>query len=282
MPEGPEVECTKRGLKPIIGRKVKEIKLTTLSQKYPKYKAQKGFFKVFSGKEIIDIERHGKFLVFKFDQEEAILNHLGMSGKWLLTDNIKKNSATHPKAIIVMNEPPHAIFDDVRNFGQFRFFNNYDEVIKYRPIKTLGPDGLAEPFDMKEFVRRINKKNYSEKAIGEVLLNQSVVAGVGNIYKSESLYRSRIHPERKTGNLTSAEKKSLGKVIPEVLQKAVKSSGTTFGIQPFVTPEGDTGQAQDWLCVYAREGERCCSCEKKIERVVQEGRSTFYCPKCQE
>jgi formamidopyrimidine-DNA glycosylase len=282
MPEGPEVECTKRGLKPIIGRKIKEIKLTPLSQKYRKYKAQKGSFKVFAGKEISEIERKGKFLIFKFNQEETILNHLGMSGKWLLTDNLKKNSTTHPKAEIIMEEPPHAVFDDVRNFGQFRIFNNYEEVIKYRPIKTLGPDGLAEPFEIKEFIKRLSKSNYSEKAIGEALLNQAVVAGVGNIYKSETLYRSKIHPERKTGSLTASEKKTLGKIIPEVLQKAVESSGTTFDVQPFVTPEGETGQAQDWLCVYAREGEECCSCKNKIKKIVQGGRSTFFCPKCQK
>ena len=221
-------------------------------------------------------------MVFKFDREEAILNHLGMSGKWLLTDNLKNNSATHPKAEIIMSEPPHAIFDDVRNFGQFRCFESYEEVSKYRPIKTLGPDGLAEPFDTKEFIKRLSKINYSEKAIGELLLNQAVVAGVGNIYKSETLYRARIHPERKTASLTASEKKNLAKVIPEVLQKAVNSSGTTFDVQPFVTPEGETGQAQDWLCVYAREGKKCCSCKKKVEKVVQAGRSTFYCPKCQK
>ena len=160
MPEGPEVECTKRGLKPIIGRKIKEIKLTSLSQKYRKYKAQKGFFKVFSGKKIIDIERWGKFLVFKFDRKEVILNHLGMSGKWLLTDNVKKNTAAHPKAEIIMSESPHAVFDDVRNFGQFRLFNSYEEVMKYRPIKTLGPDGLAEPFAVEEFISRLSKTNF--------------------------------------------------------------------------------------------------------------------------
>ena len=133
-----------------IGRKVKEVKLTSLSQKYPKYKAQKGFFKVFSGKKIIDIERHGKFLVLRFDQEKVILNHLGMSGKWLLTDNLKKNSATHPKAEIIMDEPPHAIFDDVRNFGQFRLFESYEEVVKYRPINRDFPPNwrTASGFDI--------------------------------------------------------------------------------------------------------------------------------------
>lgn len=279
MPEGPEVECVKRSLRPIIGKKIINIKLTKLSQKYEKYAEKQTDFDEFSGQIIKQILRLGKFLVFRFNGKKVILNHLGMSGRWFLLNNKEDILPKHSKVLIEVEEPPNAVFDDCRNFGQFRTFDSYDQIMQYEPIKKLGLDGLAEPFALEEFINRIRKKNYSRREIGAVLLDQKLVAGIGNIYKSESLSLANINPLRQVIELTEEEVRKLGKAISKTLQKAVKYMGSTFST--YRTADGEEGSAQDWHQVYQKEGKECQKCGTVIVRIIQNKRSTFYCPKCQ-
>ncbi|MHA2332499.1 MAG: bifunctional DNA-formamidopyrimidine glycosylase/DNA-(apurinic or apyrimidinic site) lyase [Candidatus Hodarchaeales archaeon] len=281
MPEGPEVESVKRNLFSIVVDKhVRNIELTDLSQKYPKYKDKQSLFDVFRGSRIIDIERKGKFLIWRFDIDPVILNHLGMSGKWLL--NLGKSSYTHPKVIINLEGDNTAIFDDVRNFGQFTIYPDINEVMKHRSLKNLGIDGLEIPFDMETFLELLDHTRYAKKAIGELLLDQRVVAGIGNIYKSECLFRARIDPIKVVEKISHRKRKELGKAISETLHKALKSNGSTFGGQPYLLPSGEAGEAQKWHAVYGKEGEKCKKCNKTIIRLLQKDRSTFYCPSCQK
>jgi len=118
--------------------------------------------------------------------------------------------------------------------------------------------------------------------VGEVLLNQRLVAGVGNIYKTESLFHAKINPLRKVGTLSDAEREELGLAIGEILQKALQDKGSTMAFQPYELPSGTTGNAQQWHKVYNREGEPCYVCNTEITRIVQKNRSTFYCPQCQQ
>ena len=282
MPEGPEVECTKRLLKPVIGKKIREIMLTELSQKYKKYRNKQNIFNEFSGFKVKEIRRKGKFLIWIFDYEKIILNHLGMSGKWIFVDDTKQEFPTHSKIIILFEDLQKSlIFDDVRNFGQFRIFESYDSVSNYPPIRRMGIDGLALPFPIEDFLQKIDKSNYSNKEIGSVLLDQKLVAGVGNIYKAESLYEARINPTKHVKDITKKEREKLGIAISKILHKALSSQGSTFNIQPFQTPNGEEGTAQKWHKVYGKKDTPCQDCGTKISNIKQNSRSTFFCPKCQ-
>lgn len=280
MPEGPEVECTRRYLHPLIGKTVKKIQLTELSQKYPKYAGKQQDFYWFDGQQLINIERRGKFLIWRFDGEKVILNHLGMSGKWILLKKNNQSLTSHAKALIYFEKQPHAIFDDIRNFGQFKIFESYKIVLKYDPIRKMGIDGLAKPFPMDEFLLRFNKPNYASKEIGAVLVDQKLVAGMGNIYKAESLALAKINPTRLVKTLTKKERKELGLAISKTLWKAVDCNGSTFST--FQIPTGQEGSAQHWHKVYGKHGEACQDCGTEIIRIVQNGRSTFFCSECQK
>ncbi|MHA2203967.1 MAG: bifunctional DNA-formamidopyrimidine glycosylase/DNA-(apurinic or apyrimidinic site) lyase [Candidatus Hodarchaeales archaeon] len=285
MPEGPEVENVRLELLQLISKKIETIQLTPLSQKYPKYDGKQPLFDQFSKKTILDIVRFGKFLVWRFtDIEAVILNHLGMSGRWCLYMDIKKlpSTVTHIKVIVQMINPPSALFNDIRNFGQFKVFQSIEQVKQYSPIRSLGVDGLTTPFPLDEFLARLAKKNFEDKPIGEVLLNQRLVAGVGNIYKTESLFHAKLNPLKKVKKLTNTERKKLGLAIGKILQKALHDKGSTMDFQPYELPSGTTGNAQLWHKVYNREGEPCLDCGTPISRIVQKNRSTFYCEICQK
>ncbi len=280
MPEGPEVECTRQYLQSLIGKTVKKIQLTELSQKYPKYQNRQSDFDWFKGQRVTDIERIGKFLVWHFNGK-IILNHLGMSGKWILLKKGNQKLPSHSKALMYFEKyPQYAVFDDIRNFGQFKVFESYEKVMQHDPIRKMGIDGLAKPFPMKEFLAKINKPNYANREIGAVLVDQKLVAGVGNIYKSESLALAKINPTRLVKTLTKKERKELGLAISKTLWKAVDCNGSTFST--FQIPTGQEGSAQNWHKVYGKHGEICQNCKTEIIRIVQNGRSTFFCAECQK
>ncbi|MFX0064405.1 MAG: bifunctional DNA-formamidopyrimidine glycosylase/DNA-(apurinic or apyrimidinic site) lyase [Candidatus Hermodarchaeota archaeon] len=282
MPEGPEVELVRRGLMTLCGRRVNRISLTPLSQKYPKYAGKQAEFDSFTGQILMNIQRRGKYLLWIFE-EGAVLNHLGMSGKWLCMGCLDENpEITHPKVLVEMIEPPHAVFDDVRNFGQFKKFPDLASLLNHKPIRSLGVDSLEDPFPMDSYLEKLGIPRLANKPIGEVLLDQRIIAGIGNIYKSESLFEAGIDPMRSVAHLTSAEKEILGKAITKVTNKALKYGGSTFGSQAYMQPNMQTGEAQKWHVVYAREGEPCERCNTPIKKQVQKDRSTFYCPSCQK
>lgn len=280
MPEGPEVEYTLQSLKIFEGRIIKSINFTEISQKYIKYKGKQKEFTNFSNKILKSIERHGKFLVWIFETKEVILNHLGMSGKWLITAKDKISEIEHAKVILsFVDSAISAVFDDTRNFGQFRKFDSYEEVLKYQPIRKLGLDGLRLPFPIQEFHNTLSQSKNQNKPVGRVLLDQTVIAGIGNIYKSESLFLAKISPLRLVKNLHPDEIDRLGFAISNILQKAVKSMGST--INSYRNPYGEEGSAQKWHKVYGKKGTACFICGTPITRIVQEKRSTFYCKECQ-
>ncbi|MHA1513842.1 MAG: bifunctional DNA-formamidopyrimidine glycosylase/DNA-(apurinic or apyrimidinic site) lyase [Candidatus Hodarchaeales archaeon] len=282
MPEGPEVEAVRQELLQLINKSVK-ITLTPLSQKYPKYQNKQEEFSKFDNQKILKIIRFNKFLVWIFEQEPVILTHLGMSGRWFVMDSLDEleSKCTHPKVILQMDSPPHAVFDDSRNFGQFRTFPSLEAVKHYRPIRTLGIDGLSETFPTDQFLDMLSEKRFQNKTLGELLMNPRLVSGIGNIYKAEILFEAKLNPERITSSLTDHEKETLGKSIPKILLKALMDKGSSFDAR-YVLPSGDTGQAQRWHKVYQRRDQPCTRCETPIQRIVQKQRSTYFCPDCQK
>lgn len=280
-PEGPEVECVKRDLQGLVNLTVEKASLTELALKYNRYINQYERIGLLQKKKITKIERRGKFIIWWFGSL-PVLNHLGMTGGWIIRDS--KNSApirqNHPKVILDFSEGQKAIFDDVRNFGRFEIFHNEKELLeKTESVRKLGLDGLALPFPQNKFEQILKEKRNLEKTLGGFLLDQQYVAGVGNIYKSESLFRAKLHPILPIKLLTKSEIKDLGDSISYILQLALNSGGTT--IDNFQSPYGTEGKAQEWHQVYGREGKPCFTCKTPIQRIIQNTRSTFFCPSCQ-
>lgn len=281
MPEGPEVESVRQELLQLLNKKVK-ITVTPLAQKYPKYQNKQEELSQFDNQKIQEIIRFNKFLIWKFEGEVVILNHLGMTGRWLVLDSLDELEViiTHPKVIIQMESPPHAVFDDSRNFGQFRTFSSLEAVKYYRPIRTLGIDGLKDPFPTNRFLNMLDEKRFQNRPLGELLMDPRLVSGIGNIYKAEILFEAKLNPERIISSLSDFEKINLGKSIHKILLKALNDKGSSFDAR-YVLPSGDTGQAQRWHKVYQRRDKLCTRCETPIQRIVQKKRSTYFCPKCQ-
>ena len=198
-----------------------------------------------------------------------------MTGGWIIQDK-NTSISDYPKFIIDFNEATRAIFDDMRNFGRFEIFTDEGELLKQtESIRTLGINGLELPFPQGQFEELLRLKRNQDKQIGSLLLDQRVVAGVGNIYKSESLYKAKIHPITPVNRLSENEIQKLGISISEILQLALASGGST--IDNFQSPYGTEGKAQEWHQVYGREGKECTSCKKPIQRIIQNNRSSFFC-----
>ena len=278
MPEGPEVESVTRELQGLVELTVSSAFLTPLALKYNRYIKQQENIKNLQNKKIIKIERRGKFIIWFFDSI-PVVNHLGMTGGWIIQEK-KQDLSSYPKVVLEFKEGQRAIFDDIRNFGRFEIFKNEEDLLEQsESIRTLGINGLELPFPQMKFEEILQYKRNQDKQIGSLLLDQRVVAGVGNIYKSESLFRAKIHPILPVNMLSEKEIKALGQSISEILQLALASGGST--IDNFQLPYGSEGKAQEWHKVYGREGKECFLCKTKIQRIIQTTRSTFFCPTCQ-
>ncbi len=283
MPEGPEVEAVRRELLQFKDQIIEKITLTQLSQKYPKYQGKQIDFRVFEHEKIRNLIRFNKFLVWEFGIQPVILNHLGMSGKWVIVTKFEdiQEQCTHPKVIIEILNSKYLVFDDIRNFGQFRVFPSFEDVIQYKPIKNLGIDGLSENYSVQTFVERISEKRFQNRVIGELLMDPRLVSGIGNIYKAEILFDSKIHPERKVSSIVNKERNILGESIPKVLLRALNDKGSSFDAR-YKLPSGENGEATRWHKVYQRKDQPCYSCGNKIQRIKQQNRTTFFCDSCQK
>ena len=283
MPEGPEVESIRRELLQFKDQIIRKITLTKLSQKYSKYQGKETDFHIFESNSLQNISRFNKFLIWEFEVTPVILNHLGMSGKWVIIDSLEviQEFCTHPKVIIEIKDSKVLVFDDTRNFGQFRRFSSLGDVMNYKPIKTLGIDGLGPNYSVKTFLDKISEKRFQNRILGELLMDPRLVSGIGNIYKAEILFEAKIHPERKVLSLTKEEKSVLGQSIPKILLQALNDKGSSFDAR-YVLPSGENGQNQRWHKVYQRKDQPCTICGLKIDKVIQKSRSTYYCKKCQK
>ena len=278
MPEGPEVESVKRELQELVNQEVSKAYLTPLALKYNRYIKQQGNINQLEKQKIHKIERRGKFIIWWFGGI-PVVNHLGMTGGWIIQDHLEKLSA-YPKVVLEFVDGSRAVFDDIRNFGRFEIFKDEQDLLKQtESIRTLGINGLEIPFPQRQFGELLNLKRNQNKQIGSLLLDQRVVAGVGNIYKSESLFKAKIHPIIPVNNLSEKEIRELGQSISDILQLALASGGST--IDNFQSPYGSEGKAQEWHKVYSREGKACFICKTPIQRIIQNTRSTFFCPSCQ-
>lgn len=268
MPELPEVETVRQGLKPyLLTQQFKKIIIRRKKLRYPLPES----FEELCGKPIIAIKRRAKYLMIETTAHRLIL-HLGMSGSISV---FKEDTPPrkHDHLIFILDSGMALFFNDPRRFGFVQAFPLTD----YPPyLEKLAPEPLSEDFNA-DYLYTITKN--SKQAIKAFIMDQRKVVGVGNIYASEALFQARIHPLTKASFLTKEEVRSLVDCIKSVLRQAIIQGGTT--LKDFANPEGSPGYFAQELLVYGRKGVPCFVCGKPItsERIAQ--RSTFYCQSCQ-
>ena len=284
MPELPEVETIRRGLIPVLeGRRIvrAEVRRAGLRIPFPR-----GLGRWLEGRRVSKMGRRAKYLVISFDDtDEALLVHLGMSGRMIVTGPGGANRAPEPNShdhvILETDGGARVVFNDVRRFGLMTLARQSD--LAHHPLLAgLGPEPLDSTFTAAVLAGRVKGRATSIKA---ALLDQRTVAGLGNIYVCEALYRARLSPRRKARTIGPVRAGRLVAAIKEVLNEAIMAGGST--LRDHRQPSGELGYFQHRFSVYGREGKACSGCDCDINktggirRIGQGGRSTFYCPRRQ-
>ena len=268
MPELPEVETTVRGLERVLhGRRLArvEVRRADLRRAFPHDLGQR-----LTGATVTSLGRRAKFGLIGTDRGDTLVFHLGMSGHWRI-DPPEPDIHDH---FLLETDDGHALaLNDARRFGSVDLVAT-DALDEWPALAALGPDAL-EPTDGRWLKRRFAGRRGPVKAL---LLDQRTIAGLGNIYACEALHRAGIHPARAAGSISVQRLDRLAAAIPEVLGEAVAAGGSS--LRDFVSPDGTLGYFSKSFGVYGKEGADC-RCGAKIRRIVQSGRSTFYCPRCQ-
>jgi formamidopyrimidine-DNA glycosylase len=286
MPELPEIEIVKRSLFKMIN-KAKIIDVKTINKDL-RYKIPHTFDKKLIGEKILNISRRSKYLIFHFEKK-LLLAHLGMSGKLLLKRNhdnlIFKTSFYYDSNILQKHNHIYfkldngfmLIYNDVRRFGFFKIYNT-TKLNKVKFLKKLGLEPFNESFNIKYFIR-FNKNR--KKNIKNLLMDQTFVSGLGNIYVNEALFLSKIKPSRVCSNLNKAEIKNLILNIKKILKFSISKGGSS--IRDFQNTLGKSGNFQQFFHVYGQENKKCSriSCKGEIKKIIISNRSSFYCNKCQ-
>lgn len=275
MPELPEVETVAAGLKQAIeGDYFTNIELMREGLRYP---FDVDFAEKLQDNKIQSIRRRAKYLIFRFEDETVLIGHLGMSGSFRIDNEAPEKLDKHDHVTFETNNGKFIRYHDPRRFG-FLLLTTEDELETHPSLKNVGPEPLGNHFNLPYFLDVLAKR---KSPIKTTILDQKVVAGVGNIYACEALYRAKISPEKLACDLTEKEAGLLLSAIRDVLADAIKSGGST--LRDYTKTDGELGYFQHKFQVYGHEGEACPNeaCSSVIERITQSGRSTFFCPSCQ-
>ena len=279
MPELPEVETVARGLQAAIaGRRIIGVSFG----KTDFIDDAAAIEKELPGRIILAVERYGKFLLMRLsnvaakenaltDKGSALLVHLGMTGM-LLPQATHQPATKHTHVVMHLDDGRELRYVDPRRFGRMAYLSH--EALR-KELGRFGADPLAASLD--EFVMRIQTRRARIKAL---LLNQSVIRGVGNIYADESLWKAKLHPGQLGERLTDGQLARLYRALQEILRKAIALRGSS--ISDFLDADGLPGEYQRHHRVYGREGQGCFRCKRAIRRVIVAGRSSYYCPNCQK
>lgn len=272
MPEMPEVETIVRRLRRSApGRRVVDVWLSGLPLRR---EIPDSFRREVVGRVIRAVRRRGKYILFELEPRSYCLVHLGMSGR-LFHLNAAGERPLHTHAVIRLSDSSELQFSDPRRFGLLAF-HDVRRIGLIPEIRALGVDPLSDRFTPAWLFAKLTGCRRDVKAF---LLDQRGIAGLGNIYVLEALFRAGIHPARRCDTLDAAEAARLAGAVRRVIRAAVRHRGTSFS--DFMDSEGRRGEHQRFLRVFQREGETCIRCRAEIERIVQSGRSSFYCPRCQ-
>ena len=282
MPELPEVQTVRDGLAPHMeGFSFTRV---TLNRADLRFAFAHGFKTRLEGAQINRLSRRAKFLMAELSTGETLLLHLGMSGRFTIDEGgaaLKPGQFIHPHetnpkhdhVIFDMSSGARIIFNDPRRFGFMELFAKDDAIER---LSHLGPEPLGNDFNGPALKHTFKGRKTKIKT---ALLDQRHVAGLGNIYVCEALYRAGLSPLRASGRLSHAQTERLAGHIKQILREAIASGGST--LRDFAGASGELGYFQHNFDVYGREGEPCKECGAPISRIVQSGRSTFYCKPCQ-
>jgi formamidopyrimidine-DNA glycosylase len=274
MPELPEVETVRRTLAPAIGARITGVEQSGKPLRLGRPMPFAAIRKALVGKRITAVRRHGKYLLVDVEGGHALIVHLGMSGRFRLVA-AGAEKAAHTHLIIALEDGRQLRFVDPRRFGQIDLVRHGEEAA-HPSLAVLGRDPLEHGISGPWLHEQAQRRTVSLKSF---LLDQSVIAGVGNIYASEALWRVRVRPTRRARRLDAKTASALARAVHDVLEHALDKGGTS--LKDFVDADGVEGDNYEYLKVYGREGEPCPRCRTKIRRSIIQGRATYFCPTCQ-
>jgi formamidopyrimidine-DNA glycosylase len=270
MPELPEVETVRRALEPhVVGRRFEHVQIDDPRLVRPFDPAQ--IAAELEGERVAALERRGKYLIVRFESGRVLLIHLRMTGSLRHAPRGSLADDAHRRAVVNLDDGSDVAYRDVRRFGTWLLLEP-DEVEPYL-TERLGGEPLDRSFTKQRLAERLAGRRAPLKG---ALLDQRTVAGLGNIYVDEALWRARLHPLRPAGELDDDEVARLTRAIKEALRAGVASQGAT--LRDYSTPDGGRGRMQERFRVYGREGEPCPRCGTPIEKIRVAGRGTYYCP----
>lgn len=282
MPELPEVETVRRGIEErVVGRRIESV--TVGRERSVRRVGRDAVVHGLTGATVTAARRRGKYLLCDLDTGDAVMIHLRMSGR-VLVEPVGTQRPPHTHVVCELSERngvrDEMWFVDPRTFGEVVVYDPRHEEEVLPELARLGPDPIADRFDGDVLADRLVGRR---GALKPLLLNQHVVAGIGNIYADEILHRARLRWDRTVDRLSRRKTNELAQCIVEVLRQAIECGGSTLDDTQYVDVQGNTGSFQELHRVYGREGEGCLTCGKtSIRRVMVAGRSTSFCPRCQK
>ena len=282
MPELPEVETVRRGLAPTMeGAVIAQADVNRPDLRWP---FPPGMAERLSGQQVLGLRRRSKYILADLASGETLLIHLGMSGRMLVSGDplgvfVHEHPAPekHDHVVLHMDNGARITFNDPRRFGAMDLMDTAS-ADQHKLLAVLGPEPLGNAFNEDHLISAFKGKNTPVKA---ALLDQRIVAGLGNIYVCEALFRAGISPTRKAGRISARRVAALVPIIRDVLAEAIEAGGSS--LRDFRQADGELGYFQHHFDVYGREGEPCRTpgCGNIVTRIVQSGRSSFYCRSCQ-
>jgi len=278
MPELPEVETVKRGLEPVMqGFIFERVTLNRLNLRFP---FGKNFISRIQGKTLTSLTRRGKFLKATLSSNDVLYMHLGMSGRFTIDNNptaiYDSRNSTNPKhdhVIFEMNNGVRITYNDPRRFGFMELIAPGEP----SRLDKMGPEPLDNMFNGPYLFNKLSGK---KNTIKSALLDQSIISGLGNIYVCEAIFKAKISPKRLAGKVTIKETEILVNEIKAIIKKAIEAGGSS--LKDFASVDGNLGYFQHSFDVYAQAKMPCKVCTTPIEKIVQNGRSSFYCKACQK
>ena len=273
MPELPEVETIVADLRPhLVGCTIVHCELRFPS--IVRHPEPERFIDSITGLRIEGVGRRGKFMLIALGEGRLLVVHLGMSGQLRLVDATAEIE-NHTHVILDLDDNRHLRYRDPRRFGRL-LLGTEDELLMSGTLPKLGPEPIDPTFDADELYKRFRKRRAPLKAL---LLDQAMVAGVGNIYADESLYRARLRPDRAAGSLSRKSVRRLHESLRDSLETAIRNRGSS--VDTYRDAWGEVGNQQESLLVYGRAGQPCFTCGRPLSIVRIAGRSTVFCRRCQ-
>jgi len=275
MPELPEVETVRQGLADVLeGRRLHRVQVMRPDLRFP---LPENFEGRLSGRQVEKLARRGKYLLIHLQERLTLIAHLGMSGRFRIFNTSPPPLERHDHVVFEAEGGISVRFNDPRRFG-FMDLADTDTLASHKMLKNIGPEPLANDFNGPVLAAALKGRKSPIKA---ALLDQSVIAGMGNIYVSEALFRAGLSPKRKSGTVQGGRAENLARAIRDVLNEAIAAGGSS--LRDHRQPSGELGYFQHSFAVYGCTGQPCpgCTCDPTrtggIRRITQSGRSTFYC-----